>query len=259
MHKDLTYAINGALFKVHGALGSIWREEAYEKAVEIELNAQHLKTERQKKFQVFYFDKRVGNYRVDLLVEDKVIVELKVAPRISPLHQAQLISYLKGFDKPLGILANFGAPSLEHRTFPNKHHMKTPLRDSFDFDKVRTEGKEEIRELLIIANRILITLGTGYFHQVYKRAFHHELKSADIGFQTVKEVSAKYRDETVDSRNVSFFVIGDLLMSVVAVQELDNTILYRFRNYIDYLRLKKGLIFNFNALRLDFRYFPYKD
>ena len=259
MHKKLTYAINGSLFKVYNTLGNIWREETYEKALELELNSQGLKAERQKKFEVYYFNQCVGRYRVDMLVEDTVIIELKAVPQITPLNQAQLISYLKGFNKPLGILANFGSFSLEHRTFPNKAHLKTPLRDDFDFDKVNTKHKEAIKDLLIMANRILITLGAGYFHHIYRRAFYYELKTAGVDFQIAKEISAKYQSKILDSREVNFFVIGDLLLSAVAVKELDEIILSRFINYIRHFRLKRGLIFNFNALRLDYRYFHKQD
>jgi GxxExxY protein len=180
MYEDLTYTINGCLFTVYNTLGNIWKEEVYEKALHLELLSQGLQAERQKEFEVFYFDKRVGHYRVDLLVEDAVIVEIKAVPDVFPLHQAQLISYLKGYNKPVGILVNFGGKSLEHQTFPNKLHLKTPLRDDFDFDKIQLESKDEIKDLLLMANRILITLGAGYFHQIYRRAFYDELKQANV-------------------------------------------------------------------------------
>lgn len=255
MYEDLTYIITGCFFKVYNTLGNVWQEEIYEIALESELQSQGLKTERQNEFQVFYFDKCVGSYRIDILVEDKIIVELKAVPQISPLNQAQLISYLKGYNKMLGILANFGGISFEHRTFPNKLSLKTSLRDSFDFDKVMTKGKEEIRDLLHIANRILVTLGPGYFHHVYRRAFYHELKSAGIAFGIVKKIEAQYRDKIIGSKEVNFFILGDLLLSAVAVKKLDDVILSKFSNYMKRLKLKRGLIFNFNSLRLDFRYF----
>lgn len=163
MLEDLTYKINGCLFTAYNKLGNIWKEEVYEKALHLELQSQGLKAERQKEFEVFYFDTRVGEYRLDLLIQDQVIVELKAVPEIFPLHQAQVISYLKGYDKPVGILANFGGMSLEHRTFPNKRHLKTPLRDDFDFDKIQLESKDEIKDLLAD--------GESYFSDVGRRLF----------------------------------------------------------------------------------------
>ncbi|QTA89247.1 GxxExxY protein [Desulfonema magnum] len=255
MHEELTYAINNCLFEVFRKLGNIWNENVYESAAELELRARGMKTERQKEFDVLYFDRRVGRCRTDLLVENTVIVELKAVRNILPLHRAQLISYLKGMNMPLGILANFGGFKAECRTFPNIASLKTPLRDDFDFDKIRLEGKETIKELLFMANRILTTLGVGYVHHIYRRAFYCELKEAGIDFEIKKEVIARYRNQTVGSREVIFFIMGDLLLSAMAVRELDDLILHKFCNYGRYLKKKRGLIFNFNSLHLDFRYF----
>jgi GxxExxY protein len=255
MYEDLTYAINGCLFTVYNTLGNIWPEEVYKKAVLTEAQSQGLKVERQKEYEVFYFDKRVGSYRLDLLIEDKVIVELKAVPETTPLHQAQLISYLKGYDKQIGILANFGGSSAQLQTFPNRLEQKTPLKDQFDYDKIKLKEKDKIKDLLFMANRVLITLGAGYFAQVYRRALHHELKTAGVKFGVTKEVTANYRDEVLGSRDVNFFLLDDLLLSVVAVKILDRLTLLKFRNYIKHLGSKRGLIFNFNSTVLDFRYF----
>lgn len=254
MYDDLTYAINGGLFAVSNALGNIWAEEIYEKALEIELQGRGLRVERQHEFEVFYFDKRVGTYRIDLLVEDKVIVELKAIPKLLPLHRAQLLSYLKGYDKPLGILANFGQSAVEHYTQPNQMHQKAPLCDHFDYDKLTLKDKTRIKDLLCMANRILTTLGAGYWHQVYRRAFAHELRTAHVEFEAVNEVTAHYQQQRVGAKEVHFFKIGDLLLSAVAVQTLDGIVLSRFRKYLSHLHCQRGLIFNFNATTLDFRY-----
>ena len=73
MYDDLVYCINGAFFTVFKALGNVWSEEVYEQALELELQANEFKVERQREFEVFYFDQRVGHYRLDLLVEDKIV------------------------------------------------------------------------------------------------------------------------------------------------------------------------------------------
>lgn len=255
MYEDLTYTINGCLFTVYNMLGNIWNEEVYEKALQTEVQSQGLKAERQKEYEVFYFDKRVGYYRLDLLIDDKVIIELKAVPEIIPLHQAQLISYLKGYNKQVGILANFGGTSMQHQTFPNRLEQKTPLKDHFDYDKIKLKEKAKIKDLLFMANRVLITLGVGYFPQIYRRALYHELKIASVNFGVIKEVNATYRDKVLGSRDVNFFLLDDLLLSVVTVKKLDGLILLKLRNYIKHLGCKRGLIFNFNSTVLDFRYF----
>lgn len=254
MYDDLVYKINGCLFAVYNALGTIWSEDVYEKAVSIELEAQGLKAECQKEFEVFYFDRQVGQYRLDLLVEDKIVIELKAVPGVFPLHQAQLISYLKGYHKPLGILANFGQSPFYYRVFPNKLEQKTALRDTFTFEKVQIPGKERIRELLFMANRILVTLGPGYLPQVYRRAWYYELRTAGVEFEVIKEMTAEYRRQAIGAQEVYFFRIGDLLASAIAVNELTNALVLKFRYYIKQLHCQRGLIVNFQALQMDCRY-----
>lgn len=254
MYDELVYRINGGYYTVYNALKPIWNEEVYEQALEIELQERGLKVERQKEFEVFYFDQRVGHYRIDLLVEDAIILELKAVPEVFPLYQAQLISYLKGYNKPLGILMNFGDRTPHYQIFPNKVSQKTVLRDEFDFEKVQMKDKEFFKTLLVMANRILVTLGPGYFHQVYRRAFYYELKTGGIEFELIKNITARFREHELGSKEVLFFRIGDVLLSAMAVQELTSLGLAKFRNYIEHFHCQKGLFVNFNALRLDFRY-----
>jgi len=253
IHENLTYQINGSLFTVHNQLKNIWEERVYQQALQLELQSQGLKAETEKKFEVFYFDKRVGLYFLDLLVEETVIVELKAVPEVLPLHKAQLISYLKGYNKPVGILANFGEKSLNHQTFPNKL-QKAPLKDTFDFSKVELKNKEEFQDLFIMANRILMTMGAGYLRQVYRRAFYYELQMAQIDFELIKQVTATYRYHILKSKEVGFFRIGDLLLSVVAVKAFDQLTLSKFSHFLKFFNCKKGLIFNFRAMHLDYRY-----
>ncbi len=119
---------------------------------------------------------------------------------------------------------------------------------------MQLESKNEIKEILYMANRVLVTLGPGYFHQVYRRALYYELQQANIPFEVVKQVYAIYRQKTLDSKEVRFFIIGDLLLSAVAVQSIDDLLLSKFQHYLRYYRLKRGLLMNFNAMHLDFRY-----
>jgi len=118
MHDNLTYQINGCLFKVYNQLRNFWKEKVYETALKLELQNQGLRVETQKWFEVFYFEEQVGLYCLDILVEDTVIIELKAAPEVLPLHKAQLISYLKGYNKPIGILANLVANCCIIKPFP---------------------------------------------------------------------------------------------------------------------------------------------
>ena len=104
---DITYSINGAVFEVNKILGPGFLEKVYENALLVELKSRGLKTESQVPITVSYKDNVVGEYLADLLVENKVIVELKTVENLDKNHEAQLINYLKATGLHVGLLVNF--------------------------------------------------------------------------------------------------------------------------------------------------------
>lgn len=110
---NVTYAINGAAFEVNRILGSGFLEKVYENALLIELKARGLNAESQVPVKVFYKKKVVGEYIIDILVEKKVIVELKTAEKFDNVHEAQLLNYLKASGIQVGLLINFKHPKVE--------------------------------------------------------------------------------------------------------------------------------------------------
>ena len=115
VYPDLSYKIMGAIFEVHKKLGPGFLESVYEKALIQELSSREIKVETQKTIDLTYRDKKVGVHWLDLIVEDKVVVELKTVERFSVHHKAQLTSYLKASGYTLGILVNFSKSRVEYR------------------------------------------------------------------------------------------------------------------------------------------------
>jgi GxxExxY protein len=109
----LTERIIGCAIEVHRHLGPGLLESVYESAMCIELELAELAYEQQKIVPVIYKNHLIGEHRLDLLVEDKVIVELKSVERFDPLFQAQVMSYLKLTGKPVGLLINFNTRLLK--------------------------------------------------------------------------------------------------------------------------------------------------
>ena len=100
-------------FKVHTALGAGMLESAYEACLMYELHKLGLEVLSQKKLPIVYDGMKLeAGYRIDLFVEDEIIVEIKAVERILPVHLAQLLSYLKLSKKSLGFLLNFNVPHL---------------------------------------------------------------------------------------------------------------------------------------------------
>jgi len=96
-------------------LGPGFLESVYEKALIEELSGRGMKVETEKIIDLTYKDKKIGVHRLDLVVDDKVVVELKMVERFSIHHKAQLTSYLKASGYKLGILVNFSKGKVEYR------------------------------------------------------------------------------------------------------------------------------------------------
>jgi GxxExxY protein len=111
--EEIAHRIIGAAIEVHRLLGPGFLESVYEKALLYELNLRGLKAEKQKDILVPYKDIQIEGQRLDLLVGGRVIVELKAVSEFHPLHQAQLLSYLKATGLRLGLLINFHVPVLK--------------------------------------------------------------------------------------------------------------------------------------------------
>jgi GxxExxY protein len=107
-HEDLTGKIIEAAYKVHNTLGFGFLENVYQNALMVELEKTELKAEKEKTVQVNYDGFLVGDYKADIVVEDKVILELKAVKDLHSTHEAQLVNYLKATDMEVGLLINFG-------------------------------------------------------------------------------------------------------------------------------------------------------
>jgi GxxExxY protein len=99
--------------RVHRELGPGFLESIYEKALKIELSKRGLKFDYQREIRIEYLGVEVGTHKLDLLVENTIIVELKAVKELSDIHFAQLRSYLKAANLKVGLLLNFSKPTLE--------------------------------------------------------------------------------------------------------------------------------------------------
>jgi len=119
---DLTYRVIGAAMTVHNQIGPGYKEEAYEKALEVELNRLGIAVQRQYPVSVQYQGEQVALFYLDLYIEDHLVVEVKALSHLLTNDElAQVINYLKATEAPVGLLFNFGRRKLEYRrVFPGK-------------------------------------------------------------------------------------------------------------------------------------------
>ena len=110
---EITETIIGCAYSVANELGFGFLEKVYEHSMMIAISEKNLKVENQVPISVYYHEKNVGDYYVDLLVDDKIIIELKSVKELSSIHKAQLLNYLKATKKRIGLLINFGSSKVE--------------------------------------------------------------------------------------------------------------------------------------------------
>ena len=112
---DLIYRAIGCMISVHKELGSGFLENVYHRALELELAHQGIDFESEIEIELTYRGKSVGKHRLDLLVEKQLVVELKTVDKLHKKHYAQVRSYLKAANRPVGLLANFSDYQLDPR------------------------------------------------------------------------------------------------------------------------------------------------
>lgn len=123
--EDITREIIGAAYRVYNKLGFGFLESVYKKAMIIELTKNNFRVEHQKPLKVYYDNQVVGEFFVDLFVEDEVIVELKSVKNLTKEHEVQIVNYLNGLNKEIGLLINFGEAGVQVK---RKH--KNPIYKS---------------------------------------------------------------------------------------------------------------------------------
>ena len=122
---DLTRKIIGIAMKIHREIGPGFQERVYHKAMILDLEKENLTADSEKKFDILYQNKHVGTFILDLVVEGKIVVELKaISGEILKLFYSQIISYLKASGLEIGLLINFCNDSLDIKRFANYKNFK---------------------------------------------------------------------------------------------------------------------------------------
>jgi len=125
--KEITEKIIGGAMRVHATLGNGFQEVIYQRALEIELEDSDLKVAREFCMPVYYKGRKIGERRVDFLIDEKISVELKAIIKLEPVHFAQARNYLEAYNLEVGLLLNFGSISLEFKRLENPKFKPNPI------------------------------------------------------------------------------------------------------------------------------------
>lgn len=142
VYPELTSKIIGCALRVHRKLGPGFLEKIYEQALCIELRKAAFRVEEQKSIRIFYDNAVIGMHRLDLVVEDKVIIELKACKAIENVHLAIAFSYLKASRLPLALLFNFSESSLRIKRLAAGRVFNADLTDWSDYTEEELEEKK---------------------------------------------------------------------------------------------------------------------
>ncbi len=129
LHHDLTEKLIGAFFNIYNELGHGFLESVYEQAFSVALAEDSVFFERQVAVPVWFHGQKIGDFRADLLVDRKVIVELKTGRDIDPAWEKQLLNYLRATDVEVGLLFNFG-PTAQFRRYVFENNRKNPRKSA---------------------------------------------------------------------------------------------------------------------------------
>jgi len=123
-YSDLTGKIIGCAMKVHSTLGNGFQEVIYQRCLAIEMQKQGLLFSRELDMTIFYEGIEVGTRRVDFLVANLIMVELKATAKLDDNHLAQALNYLEAYKLETGLLINFGSKSLEFKRITNEYKLE---------------------------------------------------------------------------------------------------------------------------------------
>jgi len=253
VHPELSYTVRGVLLDVYNTLGPLLKEEYYRDAIALGLEARSIPCQVEKPFEVYYQGERVGLYYVDVWVDGgKLLLEIKVAPAIEPLHKAQALSYLRVTKADLAIVVNYGGPSLEDERLPNFLRDKQP-QFAWQSQPV-VPGllyPDLINNIQQACHRVHFSLGPGFLHQVYRRATLIELRRSKVKHEYIKRLAVEYQGHLLGYQDVRLIVIEDkILLATFALRQPVDAMTEQLKAYLRHLRLKLGLLANFYGTKL---------
>lgn len=252
---SLSYRVIGAAMDVHRELGPGLEEPDYERALSEELSTVGIQHVCQHPVPVIYKDVRLdAGYRIDVFVENVLIVELKSVEILHPIHDAQLLTYLRLSNRTLGLLVNFDVPMLKdgvHRRVmgfeesgtPEQQNKAAAFKPIFACRAVDDCSSAVIKAVIEVHRH----LGPGLLKSAYEECLCYELSLAGLRFRRKAPVAVRYRDvELPKPAEIDLIVEDELPLLLASVNEisalLEARLIGRLKNGV----WKHGLLANFS-------------
>lgn len=254
LHEKLTYKILGCFYDVHNDLGIGYDEESYHMALEERLKIAELLFQSKVEKYILHREIKIHKYILDLIVEDKVIVELKnISTNFHPMHHVQTFAYLKCWQKDLGLLVNFGTPSVNIKRIAFTE--KTPLikEDYNELNKSTFRQHQELLKSLRVAILNVLELhGLGYNDSIYKPLVQTELTYLGIPFIPKTSIPVKFQDKIVRSFELKTPIIANqIICNIIALKDDITIDIKKTRTYLKDTNVPIGLLIHFGKEKLE--------
>jgi GxxExxY protein len=256
LHKDLTGQIIGVYYNVYNGLSQTYPEFIFERAMLADLREMGIPCAKQDEYEIHYKDWIVGRQKLDMFVAQVVVVELKVAERIKPIHLAQLLSYLKTVGQEVGLLFRFGGPEPEfERRILTPSAWETNLQAESPDRLFNTEGllyPELVFNVVGGLIEVFKTLGPGFVHRIYANACYRELSHIrGLDAHPRKEMQVYYRGQVLGEIKLAHIQIEDkLLVLPVAIGDVNDIRIQNLKDWMRQLGVPVGILANFQDIRL---------
>lgn len=253
IHPDLSYDVQGLFMDIYNAHGPMLHEAIYENLLVHLMRDAGYDCRQQETFPVRYKDVHIGNFRTDVTLLPRLLIEIKVAPRIRRLHIAQTITYLKITEADLGIIVNFGGPSVQFKRVPNYISEKETAPPSpsvpVDRDLLHPELTAGIRACLYEVHSVL---GPGFWHRVYRDATKVELHLRDLHCEHRQWMDIYHDGWHAGRQRCNVLIVEEsVMLTPIAVRAITGAMREQFKAHLRRLGLTIGLMANFHNERLE--------
>ena len=249
--KDLTGRVIGAGMAVHRKFGPGLDEADYERTLSLELHALGIAHECQVPLPLFYKGTLLDcGYRMDLVLPGLLLLELKAMDKLHPLHEAQLLTYLRLSSLPLGLLMNFGSLLLKDSIVRRANTRAAP-QSSAPFQASRSTMDELSRAVVEAAVEVQNQLGAGLLRSAYETCLHYELGLRGIKVERNQPVNLIHREQLIlSSKQVPLMVENSLMVACYCVEKMEALYIAKARSLLKASAAETGLCINFHASNL---------
>jgi GxxExxY protein len=261
MNKDLSEEVIGAAIEVHRALGPGLLKSAYTECLCRELSLRNIAFTRQQPLPISYKGVKLDcGHTSDLIVDSEILLDIRSVEKFEPLHDAQLLTYLRLSSCKVGLLLNFNIPLLKDGIrrrvvgYPHRGPAYDPARLREDAEsKPESSNRREIdwnltERVIGAAIEVHRALGPGLLECVYEECLCHELFLRNLGFVRQRALPISYKGVTLDcGYRLDVLVNSELLLEIKAVEKLEPIHEAQLLSYLRLGGLNLGLLMNFNV------------